>query len=64
MKKINSKKLRYYRIMFSVTTLLGITLIFYMVKVESEPGLLPILILLTGISGLIYIQRKIKKTST
>ncbi len=62
MNKTNIAKLRYFRIIWILTTLLGISLIVYMVKVESEPGLLPILLLLTGIIGFIYIQLKIKTT--
>lgn len=61
--KTNIFRLRYYRTFWALITLLGISLIVFMVKVESEPGLLPLGMTLTGITGFIYIQFKIKNAN-
>ena len=63
MKKTNNVKFRYYRTFWAFIALLGICLIVFMVKVESEPGLLPLVMTLTGITGFIYIQFKIKNAN-
>lgn len=63
MKKTNIIKLEYFRTFWTLITLLGISLIVFMVQVESEPGLLPLVTLITGSIGLIYIQIKIKNVN-
>ncbi len=62
MTKTNSANLRYYRTCWAFITLLWIALIAWMVKVESEPGLLPLVMTLTGIIGFTYVQFKIKNS--
>lgn len=61
MKETNNKKLRKLFTIWGIVSLAGMLLIAYMVKVESEPGLLPILLFLTGTIGFIYTYFKIKK---
>lgn len=64
MKKEISQKLKLYRILSILTILLGLILIVYMIKVEDEPGALPLLIIITGAIWFIVNQIKIKKTLT
>lgn len=60
MQKNNIKQLRIYRALWILFTFLSICLISYMVIAESEPGLLPILLVIAGTAGILYTQRKIK----
>lgn len=60
MQKSNIKQLRIYRALWILFTFLSICLISYMVIAESEPGLLPLLLLIAGTVGILYTQRKIK----
>lgn len=64
MENLRSKKLVLYRTLSILITLIGIALITYMVTVESEPGLLPILLLLIGITTSIYFHIKLKRNNT
>lgn len=64
MENLRSKKLVLYRTLSILITLIGIALITYMVTVESEPGLLPILLLLIGITTSIYFHIKLKSNNT
>lgn len=63
MENLPSKKLVLYRTLSIFITLIGIALITYMVTIESEPGLLPILLLLIGITTSIYFHIKLKKNN-
>lgn len=60
MQKEISQKLRYFRIFSIITILLGVLLMTYMIKVEDEPGALPLLMVIIGIVGFLFNQIKIK----
>jgi hypothetical protein len=61
MKKEVSRRLKNSRIGSIITILLGAILIFYMIKVEDEPGALPLFLLFAGTVWLIVTQLQIKK---
>jgi hypothetical protein len=63
MENLPSKKLVLYRTLSILITFIGIALIMYMVTIESEPGLLPILLLLIGIASSIYFHIRFKKSN-
>ncbi len=64
MENLPSKKLVLYRTLSILITFIGIALIMYMVTIESEPGLLPILLLLIGVASSIYFHIKLKKSNS
>jgi hypothetical protein len=53
MKKEIGQKLRWHKILSVVTILLGTILLIYMIKVEDEPGALPLLLIIIGTLWLI-----------
>ncbi len=53
--------LKYYRMISVSILLLGVVLMIYMINVESEPGALPLILILAGIVGFIVSQLKLKK---
>jgi positive regulator of sigma E activity len=56
MKTDNSKKLRIYKLISILFTLIGITLMAFMVIVENEPGAIPLLLIIAG-AGWYFITR-------
>ena len=62
MNKGISQKLKISRILAILILLLGIVLVTYMIKVEDEPGALPLLLIVVGIVWLIANQLQIRKT--
>lgn len=60
MKKSIIDKLQNYQKFWGIITILGISLIAFMIIKESEPGLLPLVITLTGIIGFVYTHYKKK----
>lgn len=58
--KKSSQKLNYYRILSILTILLGVVLLMYMIKVEDEPGALPLILIISGIGWFILNQLKVK----
>jgi len=50
------------RIVSVLTILFGITLMIYMIKVEDEPGALPLFLIVVGTVWLIINQVQIKKS--
>lgn len=61
MKNEITQKLKLYRTISLLIILLGILLLVYMIKVEDEPGALPLLILIIGIVSFIKNQTQIEK---
>lgn len=61
MQKEISQTLKIHRILSIMTALIGLILMIYMIKVESEPGALPLLLILVGTFWLIINQIRIKK---
>lgn len=61
MEMVTSQKLKYHRVFSILTILTGVILMTYMITVEDEPGLLPILLVTIGSVWLIFIQTKLKK---
>lgn len=61
MKNLSIKRIVVYRKRSIFITVIGFALLTYMVIVEDEPGLLPILILLIGLSSLIYFNIKLRR---
>lgn len=61
MKKETSQHLRIYKALSGITILLGVLLLTFMITVESEPGALPLFLLLFGSIWYLIIQYKIKK---
>ncbi len=59
--KNSNTHIKYGRIFSILTSLLGIILVTYMIKVEGEPGALPLLLIITGIAGFIICQTKLEK---
>lgn len=62
MKKENIQKQKTYRLISILTMILGVLLMIYMIKVEDEPGALPLLLIILGTGGLIFnkIKNKLK----
>jgi hypothetical protein len=56
-----SLKLKIYRILASLTVLFGAILIIYMIRVEDEPGALPLLLIIAGTVWLFTVQYRIKR---
>ncbi|RZL48872.1 MAG: hypothetical protein EOP00_08180 [Pedobacter sp.] len=63
MKKEISQGLKNSKIASIITLLLGIALLVYMIKVEDEPGAIPLFLILAGTLWLIITQLKIRKVS-
>lgn len=61
MKNLPSKKLVLYRTISILITIIGMALLTYMITIESELGLLPIVLLLIGITTSIYFHRKLNR---
>ena len=59
MKNIPSKKLVHYRTISILITLIGMALITYMITIEGELGLLPIVLVLIGTTTSIYFHIKL-----
>lgn len=49
----------------AIALVLGLILLVYMVTVEDEPGALPLLLIVSGVAGLLWntLTSKLKKTS-
>lgn len=58
--KINQKQ-KWSRLLSVLTFLLGSILLIYMIKVEDEPGALPLVLILVGIVWFFISQHQIKK---
>jgi hypothetical protein len=53
-----------FKVISIAIIVVGIVLLAYMVKVESEPGLLPLVLIITGTASYIYFKVKtVKKNS-
>ncbi len=61
MKNLPFKKLLLYRTISILITLIGMALITYMITIEGELGLLPIVLVLIGTTTLIYFHIKFKQ---
>ena len=61
MKNIPCKKLVLYRTTSILITLIGMALITYMITIEGELGLLPIVIVLLGTTTSIYFHIKLHR---
>lgn len=59
--KNNNQKFKYYKIISALTILLGVVLMTYMLKVESELGALPLALILVGAVGFMVSQIRFKK---
>lgn len=59
-----NKKLKAFKVFSIAVILLGIVLLIYMVTVESEPGLLPLLLILTGTASYFYFRAKTSKKNS
>ncbi len=59
MENLPSKNLVLYRTITILITLIGITLITYMITIEGELGLLPITLVLIGLTTSIYFHVKL-----
>lgn len=57
----SSQKQNYFSIFSILIILLGVALMTYMIKVEDEPGALPLLLIVTGILWFFINQIKVKK---
>lgn len=62
MKKEISQRLKISKIGSVLTVLLGTTLMIYMIKVEDEPGALPLFLIIIGTGWLIVNQLQINKS--
>lgn len=61
MKNLPSKKLVLYRTISILITLIGMALITYMITIEGELGLLPIVLVLIGTTTSIFFHVKFKQ---
>ncbi|MGN6213275.1 hypothetical protein [Parafilimonas sp.] len=61
MKKRISQKLKWDKLLPVLSISLGIILLIYMIKVEDEPGALPLLLIIIGVIWLIINQYQAKK---
>lgn len=59
--KITSQQLKSFRLISICILLLGVALMVYMMFVESEPGALPLGLILLGVVGWILSKNKINK---
>jgi hypothetical protein len=61
MKSEIDKPLLGQRILLAMTLVIGVILMAYMIKVEGEPGALPLLLVITSIIWFFRIRLKINK---
>ncbi|SFP66091.1 PEP-CTERM protein-sorting domain-containing protein [Parafilimonas terrae] len=61
MKKKISKKIKWGKILPVLSIFLGIVLMIYMIKVEDEPGALPLLLIIAGTIWLIINRYQTKR---
>jgi hypothetical protein len=61
MKPVIKSKNTYPKILSILTILIGVALLIYMIKVEDEPGALPLLLIILGIGWFMAIQFQTKK---
>ena len=61
MKVGNSRKFETYKRLSLATILFGVILLIYMIRVEDEPGALPLFLILSGIIVFIALRARIKK---
>lgn len=61
MKNEISKKLKTQRILSVITLLIGAILLIYMIRVEDEPGALPLFLIILGTVWLFLTQYRIRK---
>ncbi len=65
--KLNNKiikRLKTQRFLAFLILLFGTLLLIYMIKVEDEPGALPLLLIIIGFLWLFFIQYRIKKINS
>lgn len=63
MKSRIRQKFKINRILSGIMILLGTTLMIYMIKVEDEPGALPLLLIILGTAWFFINQYRLKKDS-
>ncbi len=63
MEKNVNKNLKWNFIFSFLVLLLGSALLVYMIKVEDEPGALPLILIITGITFLIINWFKLKRNN-
>ena len=56
-----SLKSKWSKILSLLTVFLGFVLLIYMIRVEDEPGALPLLLIITGVVWFIISRNQIKK---
>ena len=61
MNKGISLKSKWSKILSLLTVFLGFVLLIYMIRVEDEPGALPLLLIITGVGWFIISRNQIKK---
>jgi len=61
MNKGISLKNKWSKILSLLTVFLGFVLLIYMIRVEDEPGALPLLLIITGVVWFIINRNQIKK---
>jgi len=61
MNKEISLKSKWSKILSLLTVFLGFVLLIYMIRVEDEPGALPLLLIITGVVWFIISRNQIKK---
>ena len=61
MKTEISLKSKWSKILSLLTVFLGFVLLIYMIRVEDEPGALPLLLIITGVVWFIISRNQIKK---
>lgn len=61
MNKGISLKDKWSKILSLLTVFLGFVLLIYMIRVEDEPGALPLLLIITGVVWFIISRNQIKK---
>lgn len=61
MKKAIGGKLKWSKLISILIILFGTTLMVYMIKVENEPGALPLLLIAVGAIWFVVNQNRIKK---
>ena len=64
MKKEINQNLKRNRIFSILILLIGLLLVTYMVKVEDEPGALPLLLIIIGTTWFAFNQFKIRKINS
>lgn len=55
-----SKKLKVHTILSSLTLVIGVMLLIYMITVESEPGAIPLLLIVFGIGWYLITRARIR----